>query len=93
VHLSQSSAQDLSCDEPNHFDLCLTYDRNGETTLDIAGLAGLYSGPMIMTAWYPDNYTALGYGVRQGNIAAAIKTGIDLIREFGPDLKRTFSHR
>jgi len=71
----------------------LTYDRNGKTTVDIAGLAGLYSGPMIMTAWYPNNYTALGYGVRQGNIAAEINTGIDLIREFGPDLKRTFTHR
>jgi hypothetical protein len=71
----------------------LTYDHNGQTTLDIAGLAGLYIGPMIMTTWYPNNYTAFGYGVRQGNIAAAIDTGINLIREFGPDLKRTFTHR
>jgi hypothetical protein len=70
----------------------LTYGRNGHVTVDVAGLAGLYSGPMIMSSWYPANYTALGYGVRQGNIAAAINTGINLIREFGPDIKRSMTH-
>lgn len=66
----------------------LTYDRNGKRTLDVGGLAGIYSGPMIMTTWYPKNYTALGYGIRQGNVGAVITTGIYLIREFSPDLKR-----
>jgi hypothetical protein len=68
----------------------LTYDRNGKRTLDVGGLAGIYSGPMIMTTWYPKNYTALGYGVRQGNVAAAITTGIYLIREFSPELTYPF---
>lgn len=71
----------------------LTYDQNGKRTLDIAGLAGLYGGPMIMTAWYPGRYTSLGYGVRQGNLGVGITTGIYLIREFSPELKGLFRHK
>jgi hypothetical protein len=61
--------------------------------LDIAGLAGLYGGPMMMTTWYPKRYTALGYGVRQANLAVGITTAIYVIREFSPELKRLFRHR
>jgi len=61
--------------------------------LDIAGLAGLYGGPMIMTAWYPARYTPLGYGVRQGNVAAGVTAGIYLIREFSPELKGLLRHK
>lgn len=71
----------------------LTYNQDGKRTLDIAGLAGLYGGPMVMTTWYPSRYTALGYGVRQGNIAVGITTGIYVIREFSPELKRLFRPR
>jgi hypothetical protein len=71
----------------------ITYNRNGSRRLDIGGLAGIYGGPMVMTAWYPSRYTALGYGVRQGNLAAGITTGIYVIREFSPELKRLFRPR
>jgi hypothetical protein len=70
----------------------LTYNQDGKWTLDIAGLAGIYGGPMVMTTWYPSRYTALGYGVRQGTLALGITTGIDVIREFSPELKRLFRH-
>jgi hypothetical protein len=68
----------------------LTYNQNGKRTLDIAGL---YGGPVIMTAWYPGRYTPLGYGVRQGNLAIGITAGIYLIREFSPELKGLFRHK
>jgi hypothetical protein len=71
----------------------LTYNRDGKPRLDIGGLAGIYGGPMVMTTWYPSRYTALGYGVRQGNLTAAITTGIYVIREFSPELKGLFRHR
>jgi hypothetical protein len=71
----------------------LTYDVRGRTTPNIAGLAGVYSGPMVMTAWYSNRYTALGYGVRQGNLALAITAGIDLIREFSPEIKDSLHRR
>lgn len=68
----------------------LTYNRVGKRRLDIGGIAGIYGGPMLMTTWYPRNYTALGYGLRQGNLALGITTGIYVIREFSPELKRLF---
>jgi hypothetical protein len=71
----------------------ITYDRNGRRTPDIPGLAGIYLGPMAMTMWYPGGYTALGYGVRQGNLALGVTTGITVIREFSPELKGRFRHR
>jgi hypothetical protein len=70
----------------------LTYDDHGRIRPDISGLAGIYGGPMVMTSWYPNNYTPLGYGVRQGNIAAGITTTIYVIREFSPEMKRAL-HR
>jgi hypothetical protein len=71
----------------------LTYNRDGKRRLDIGGIAGIYGGPMVMTTWYPSRYTALGYGIRQGNMAAGITTGIYVIREFSPELRRLFRHR
>ena len=71
----------------------VTYNENGKRTLDIAGLASLYGGPMIMTTWYPARYTPLGYGVRQGNLAVGITAGIYVIREFSPELKGLFRHK
>jgi hypothetical protein len=71
----------------------ITYDDQGRRRPDISGLAGIYAGPMIMTSWYPDKYTALGYGVRQGNIAVGITTAIYVIREFSPDIKRSLHLR
>ena len=71
----------------------LTYNRDGKRRLDIGGIAGIYGGPMVMTTWYPSKYTALGYGIRQGNLTAGITSGIYVIREFSPELKRLFRHR
>jgi len=71
----------------------LTNDQNGKRTLDIAGLAGFYGGPMVMTSWYPRRYTPLGYGVRQGNLTVGITAGIYWIREFSPELKGLFRHK
>jgi hypothetical protein len=70
-----------------------TYNDNGRLRPDISGLAGIYGGPIIMTSWYPANYTPLGYGIRQGNIAAGITSAIYVIREFSPDIKHALFHR
>lgn len=69
-----------------------TYGSNGRIYPDVSGLAGIYSGPMLMTEWYPAKYTATGYGVRQANIAVGVTSAIYVIREFSPDIKRAF-HR
>ena len=70
----------------------ITYDDQGRRRPDLSGLAGIYAGPMIMTSWYPGNYTPLGYGLRQGNVAVGITTAIYVIREFSPDIKHALHH-
>ena len=70
-----------------------TYGDNGHIYPDISGLAGIYSGPMLMTEWYPGKYTATGYGVRRANIAVGVTSAIYVIREFSPEIKRAFHRR
>jgi len=57
------------------------------------GLSGIYAGSMLMMYWYPRGYDPLTNGVRNGNIAMGVTTGIYLIREFSPELKRMFHRR
>jgi hypothetical protein len=70
-----------------------TYGDNGHVYPDISGLAGIYGGTMLTTLWYPQKYTATGYGVRQANIAVGVTSAVYVIREFSPDIKRAFHRR
>ncbi len=70
-----------------------TYGDNGHLYPDVSGLAGIYSGPMLMTGWYPAKYTATGYGVRRAIIAVGVTSAVYVIREFSPELKRAFRRR
>ncbi|HYK34492.1 hypothetical protein [Alloacidobacterium sp.] len=70
-----------------------TYGDNGHLYPDVSGLAGIYGGPMLMTEWYPEKYTATGYGLRQANIAVGMTSAVYVIREFSPEIKRAFHRR
>ncbi|HKF46844.1 MAG TPA: hypothetical protein VKB38_05755 [Terracidiphilus sp.] len=70
-----------------------TYGGNGHLYPDVSGLAGIYGGTMLTTLWYPQKYTATGYGVRQANIAVGVTSAVYVIREFGPDIKRALHRR
>ena len=71
----------------------VTYDSSGHRVVDLPGLSGIYAGSMLMTYWYPRGYGPLTNGVRNGNIAVAITTGVYLVREFSPELKNMFHRR
>lgn len=71
----------------------VTYDSSGRRKFDLPGLSGIYAGSMLMMEWYPRGYSPLTNGVRNGNIAIGVTTGIYLIREFSPELKKTFHRR
>lgn len=71
----------------------LTYDSSGRRKFDVPGLAGIYAGSMLMMYWYPRGYDPLANGVRNGNIAVGVTAGIYLIKEFSPELKKTFRRR
>ena len=45
---------------------------------------------MIVTTWYPQRYDPLVQGVQMGQQQIGFVVGINLIREFSPELKRFF---
>ena len=72
----------------------LTRNRNGKPTVAFARLGGVYGGSMLATRlWYPDRYTATGDGFRLANISLGVSGGVNLMREFWPDLKRVLRRK
>jgi hypothetical protein len=66
----------------------LTYDSHGKKRFNIPAVAAAYGSGMISTYWYPNRYTALHDGVRNGNQEMGIAVGVSVLREFSPELKR-----
>jgi hypothetical protein len=56
----------------------------------IASVGGVYGGAMISMAWHPDRFRATGDGVRIANIRMASTAGLNLVREFWPEIRRIF---
>ncbi len=68
----------------------LTKNDRGETRFNLPAVAGAYGSGMISMYWYPARYNPLSDGVRVGNQQIAYDLGVNLIREFSPELKRAF---
>ncbi len=66
------------------------YDGNGKLHLDLPRFAGDYGSSMLVTSWYPANYSPLVQGVRMGHVQLGLDAGTNLLREFSPELKRIF---
>lgn len=70
----------------------LTKNNSGRTRIDLPSLAGTYGGGMLSTYWYPPRFNPLTDGVRNGNQQLGISVGLNVLREFEPDIKRIFKH-
>jgi hypothetical protein len=71
----------------------LTRDNRGRLTIDAAQIAGAYGSGMISTFWYPSRYSPTGLGLRTGNLNLAIVAGVNIVKEFSPELKGLFSFK
>lgn len=71
----------------------VAYDGEGHLHLDMPRLVGDYGGAMLVTSWYPSQYRASVQGVQMGHVQVALDGGINLLREFAPEMKRAFGHR
>lgn len=71
----------------------LTKNAAGQTRFDAPMMAGAYGSSMLSMYWYPSRYNALSDGVRVGNHEVGLIIGVNVIKEFGPELKRTFKFR
>jgi hypothetical protein len=70
----------------------LAYNGKGQKRIDFPQLAGAYGSGMIVTTWYPRRYDPLVQGVQMGHQQMGFAVGVNLIREYGPELKRFFGH-
>lgn len=70
----------------------LAYNGQGSKRIDFPQLAGAYGSAMLVTTWYPKRYDPLVQGVHMGHQQMGFVVGINLIREFSPELKRFFGN-
>jgi hypothetical protein len=68
----------------------LAYDDSGKLHLDLPRFLGDYGGSMLVSTWYPAGYSPLAQGVRMGHVQIGLDAGVNLLREFSPDIKRFF---
>jgi hypothetical protein len=70
----------------------LTKNAAGSTRFDVPAVAGAYGGGMLSMFWYPHRFNPVSDGVRIGSQQVAYAVGVNIFREFSPELKRIF-HR
>ena len=68
------------------------FDAEGNKHFDLPRIIGDYGGAMIVTTWYPAHYSPLVQGVQLGHVQLGMDAGVNLLREFSPELKR-FLHK
>ncbi len=68
----------------------VTYNNEGQLRLNIPTVAAAYGSSMLSMAWYPDRFHPLTDGVREGNQEMGFAVGVNIIKEFSPELKRIF---
>jgi hypothetical protein len=66
----------------------LAYDGNGNLHLDLPRFAGDYGSSMLVTTLYPSAYSPLVQGVKMGHVQIGLDAGVNLMREFRPEIKR-----
>ena len=68
----------------------ITRNSEGRSVFDVSEVASLYAGPAIATTWHPRHESAYLQAFHGGNFGIAAQAAGNLVREFGPDLKRLF---
>ncbi len=66
------------------------YNADGRPRLDLPRFAADYGASMLVTTWYPSHYSPLTQGVRMGHVQVSLDAGLNLLREFAPELRRAF---
>lgn len=68
-------------------------DNSSERTLALGRIAGVFGSRAIATRWLPDSERDAVHVLRHSGISMATKTGINVAREFWPDIRRKVFHR
>jgi hypothetical protein len=70
-----------------------TKNSEGDLRFAYAKVGSAYAAQFIQTLWYPDHYSVFKTGFRQGSQSLAFGFGINLIVEFGPDIKKLLKRK
>jgi hypothetical protein len=68
----------------------ITRARDGTQVGNTPLLASMYGAATIATNWYPERYSPWKEGLRGATIQLGTTAGMNVIREFVPELKRLF---
>ena len=66
---------------------------SGRRPAPIGRLAGIFGGSILSHRWYPDGENGIEDGARGGAISLGVYTGMNVFREFLPDIKRIFKKK
>jgi hypothetical protein len=71
----------------------LTYNRQGNPTLNVANLGAYYASTAISTAWLPSKESAARYTLTNGTLQIALGVPVNLLQEFWPELMQKIRRR
>jgi hypothetical protein len=71
----------------------ITHNNEGKKRPALATLGAYYASSMLATYWYPDRFTALGDGVRDGNRQVIFSAVLNQFQEFWPEIRRHLFRR
>ncbi len=66
----------------------LTYNNEGQPTLNVAKLVGYYGSTAISTTWRPGHHALLDYTFVNGSEQIGLSVPINILQEFWPDIGR-----
>jgi hypothetical protein len=61
---------------------------NGERTLGVSRVAGALTAGFVSNTWYPDRLSDTSHALSRAGLMLGGDAGMNLLREFWPDLKR-----
>ncbi len=71
----------------------ITYNKEGKKRIAFATLGSYYVSSVATDAWFPERYTALGDGIRDGNRQVILSGFVNQFQEFWPEIRRLFRRK
>lgn len=68
----------------------VTYDRNGHRTPHVSRVGSVVAAEFTGNLWMPDGYRDASRAMRGVALELGVSSGVNLFREFAPELKRLF---
>ena len=69
----------------------VTYDRRGRLTPHVARIGSVFGAEFTGKLWMPAGYNDTATAMRGVGVQLGVTSGFNLVREFAPELKRTFT--